>query len=69
MTLDDILQAHVELEELNNQIISEQKQMIHLLQKQVAQLKEIIEKHILNDKKTTISFNDLSADGILPNKA
>jgi hypothetical protein len=54
MTLDDIVKAHEELEELNNQIISEQKQMINLLQKQVAQLKEIIEKYILNDKKITI---------------
>ena len=69
MTFEDIIKAHEELEDVNNQIISEQKEMINLLQKQVAQLKAIIEKHILNDKKISTLFNDFDADSIMPNKA
>ena len=47
VTLDDILKAHEELEELNNKIIEEQRQTIQLLKEQVVYMKEVINKYIL----------------------
>jgi len=47
MTLEEVIKAHEELEELNNEIIKKQQETIELLKEQVGELREIIEKYIL----------------------
>jgi uncharacterized coiled-coil protein SlyX len=55
---DKLLKVHEELEELNNQIIAEQKDVIAKLQQQNQLLIEIIEKYLLNGKK----FNEFNKE-------
>jgi hypothetical protein len=52
MTLEDVVKAHEELEELNNEIIQEQQKAIVLLQEQVEYLKSIVNQYILKNEKT-----------------
>jgi hypothetical protein len=58
---DKLLKVHEELEEVNNQIIAEQKQVIQKLQQQNQELIEIIEKYLLNGKK----FNEFNKEAEL----
>ncbi len=51
MTFEDVIKAQEELEEINNQIIENQKETIDLLKKEVDYLRSIIEKYIIKDVK------------------
>ncbi len=52
MTFEDVIKAHEELEELNNEIIQEQQKTIVLLQEQVEYLKSIVNQYNLKNEKT-----------------
>lgn len=50
-TYNDVIKAHEELEELNNDIIKKQEEQIKLLEAHVIELREIIQKYLLKDVK------------------
>ncbi len=47
MTFEDVIKAQEELEEINNQIIENQKETIDFLKKEVDYLRSIIEKYVI----------------------
>jgi|LakMenEpi03Aug12_release.lakeMendotaPanAssembly.Ray.scaffolds.fasta_scaffold3241145_2 hypothetical protein len=52
MTIEDVIKAHEELENINNEIIQEQQKAIVLLQEQVEYLKSIVNQYNLKNEKT-----------------
>jgi hypothetical protein len=52
MTIEDVIKAHEELENINNEIIQEQQKTIVLLQEQVEYLKSIVNQYNLKNEKT-----------------
>jgi glycerol-3-phosphate responsive antiterminator len=48
---NEIIKAHEDLEQLNNEIIQKQKEQIKLLEEHIIELREIIEKYLLKDVK------------------
>ena len=49
--LDEILKAHFELEEVNNDIIIKQDEVIKLLQEQNQFLRKLVEKYVVKEPK------------------
>ena len=49
--LDEILKAHLELEEVNNDIIAKQNEVIKLLQEQNQFLRKLVEKYVVKEPK------------------
>lgn len=49
--LESILDAHLELEQINNDIIKRQDEHIKALEAHIIELREIIQKYILKDVK------------------
>ena len=57
---NDILKAHEELEQLNNDIIATQKQHIEELRAHIEELHAIIKTHLLKDIKDESSTTSLN---------
>ena len=49
VTERDVIKAHEELEQINNDIIKKQEEHIKLLEEHIAELRAIIKKYLLKD--------------------
>lgn len=49
--LEEIVKVHLELEQINNDIIEKQDEHIKQLEAHIIELREIIQKYILKDVK------------------